>query len=232
MVLFLFQHTEGDKAALKQVPFQIRDRPSALPKGALHEAMSGIKGVLEEPSRQTVTKIFDRCRDAVTTAGEKCRASPGDRATACGGGRGASRRPAAPDHAMGVSEDPEQTPPKFPIRIWLAKCSRLQTVSDGLTNKVHFEPTIGSCTLLVTSGESMVRISPTPGSTSTPRARAIIYDCTLASVASPSHQARGPTTAVVTWVARRQLIGPASPRAPVGAAHPPARGVTSAGNDG
>jgi hypothetical protein len=29
---FLFQHVEGDKAALEHVPFQIRNRPSALPK--------------------------------------------------------------------------------------------------------------------------------------------------------------------------------------------------------
>ena len=43
---FLFQHVEGDKAALEHVPFQIRNRPSAIPKGALHAAMSGMRRVV------------------------------------------------------------------------------------------------------------------------------------------------------------------------------------------
>jgi len=42
---FPFQHTEGDNAALAHVPFQIRNRPSAIPKGALNEAMSGMRGL-------------------------------------------------------------------------------------------------------------------------------------------------------------------------------------------
>ena len=41
---FLFQHVEGDQAALEHVPFQIRNRPSTIPKGALNEAMSGMRG--------------------------------------------------------------------------------------------------------------------------------------------------------------------------------------------
>jgi hypothetical protein len=71
MMLCLFQHTEGVREVLKQVSFQIRNRPSALPKGASHGAMSGMRGrmsgELEEPSGQTVTNSFDRCHDAVTT---------------------------------------------------------------------------------------------------------------------------------------------------------------------
>jgi hypothetical protein len=57
---------------------------------------AGCEWVLKGLSRQTVSRIFDRCRDAVTAAGEKCRASPCDRARSFVGGRGASQRPAAP----------------------------------------------------------------------------------------------------------------------------------------
>ena len=56
---------------------------------------------------------------------------------------------------------------------------------------------VGSCTLLVMSGKSTVRVSLTPGSTSALLIHAIVDDCTLACAASPSHQARDSTTAVV-----------------------------------
>jgi len=43
MVLFLFQHIGGGQAALEQLTFQIRNRPSALTTGALNEAMNGMR---------------------------------------------------------------------------------------------------------------------------------------------------------------------------------------------
>jgi hypothetical protein len=74
--------------------------PAPSHNGVLQAAMSGmrqvVRGLLEGASCQTVTKIFDRCRDAVTAAGERCRAFPCDSATSCVGGRGMPRRPAAP----------------------------------------------------------------------------------------------------------------------------------------
>ena len=42
-----------------------------------------VRGRLEGPSGQTVTKIFDRCRDAVTAAGARGRASPGEQGRGC-----------------------------------------------------------------------------------------------------------------------------------------------------
>jgi hypothetical protein len=51
---------------------------------------------LEGPNGPTVTEMFDRCRDAVTAAGERCRVCPGESATACVGGRGVPRSLAAP----------------------------------------------------------------------------------------------------------------------------------------
>jgi hypothetical protein len=35
-----------------------------------------VRGLVEGPRGRTVTEIFDRCRDAVTATGERCRAFP------------------------------------------------------------------------------------------------------------------------------------------------------------
>jgi hypothetical protein len=45
-----------------------------------------VRGRVDGPSGRTVTEMFDRCRDAVTAAGERGRACLGESASACGGG--------------------------------------------------------------------------------------------------------------------------------------------------
>src|SRR5262247_3890290 len=91
---------------------------------------------------------------------------------------------------------------------------------------------IGSCTLLVMSDESTVCISSTPRSTAALLMRAVVDDGTMVYVASLSRQARGPAAAVMAWMVMRRPIGPASPRAPVGAAHAPALGAVPAEHAG
>jgi hypothetical protein len=58
--------------------------------GVLQAAMNGmrpvVRGRVDGPSGRTVTEMFDRCRDAVTAAGERGRACLGESASACGGG--------------------------------------------------------------------------------------------------------------------------------------------------
>ena len=74
--------------------------PAPSQHGVLQAAMRGmrqvVRGRLEGPSGQTVTKIFDRCRDAVSADGERCRAFPCESAPACVRGRGLPWCPAAP----------------------------------------------------------------------------------------------------------------------------------------
>jgi hypothetical protein len=83
-----FQDTEGE-GSTQAYPVPNSDPgPAPSQNRMLQAVMSGmrqvVRGRLEGPSGQTVTKIFDRCRDAVTAAGARGRASPGEQ------GRGAA----------------------------------------------------------------------------------------------------------------------------------------------
>ena len=65
-------------------------------QGAMNDMRPVMRGRWDGPSGPTVTEMYDRCRDAVTSAGARCRACPCESALPCVAGRGMPRGPAAP----------------------------------------------------------------------------------------------------------------------------------------
>jgi hypothetical protein len=60
--------------------------PDRARQAAMHGLRPVVRGRLDGPRGRTVTEMFDGCQDAVTPAGARRRASPGDRATSRIGG--------------------------------------------------------------------------------------------------------------------------------------------------